>query len=106
MGMAARAGRIGRVTEVLPVAESLRRALERIYSEKSVTISVDCEDGVKFQGEKQDLEEMLGNLMDNGCKWAASKVYLIAKVAPTGMRSARRRLIIEVEDDGNGLTEE
>jgi signal transduction histidine kinase len=104
--MAARAGGIGRMTEVLPIAESLQRALERIYSEKSVTISVNCEEGVNFQGEKQDLEEMLGNLMDNGCKWAASKVVLSAKIAAAGARSGRRKLIIEVEDDGKGLTEE
>jgi signal transduction histidine kinase len=104
--MAARAGGLGRVTEVLPVAEALQRALERIYREKSVTITVNCDENVKFQGEKQDLEEMLGNLMDNGCKWATSRVYLSAAVLPAGVRSGRRRLIVEVEDDGNGLSED
>lgn len=102
--MAARAGVIGRVTEVQPIAQSLQRALERIYRDKGVAITVDCEEGAKFQGEKQDLEEMLGNLADNACKWAASAVSISAKVYPGEDRTGRRRLLITVEDDGPGLT--
>ncbi len=104
--MAARAGVIGRVTEVLPVAQSLQRTLERIYRDKGVTIELDCAANVRFQGEKQDLEEMLGNLSDNACKWAASEVRIIAQVAPGESRTGRQRLIVTVEDDGPGLTEE
>ena len=33
-------------------------------------IDAECADGIYFRGERQDLEEMLGNLIDNGCKWA------------------------------------
>ena len=104
--MAARAGVIGRMTEVLPVAQSLQRALERIYREKGVGIVIDCPETARFQGEKQDLEEMLGNLADNACKWASAQVFISATALPGDGRSGRQRLLVTVEDDGPGLTEE
>ncbi len=104
--MAARAGVIGRATDVLPVAQSLKRALERIYRDKEVSIVIDCPEAIRFQGEKQDLEEMLGNLVDNACKWADSTVHLTVKALPGEGRTGRQRLTISVEDDGPGLTAE
>jgi signal transduction histidine kinase len=111
--MAARIGVIGRVTEVGPVAESIIRALERIYRDRQLTFTVDCPAGTRFQGERQDLEEMLGNLLDNAAKWAASKVVLTAVPIPgagttsaTGAPPAPAWLQIRVDDDGPGLTPE
>lgn len=101
--MAARAGLVGRQTEVFPVAEGIVRALERIYSERRLDLSVDCPATARFLGEKQDLEEMLGNLLDNACKWAASRVVL--KVV-ADEAAARPVLRISVDDDGPGLTPE
>ena len=94
--MAARVGVIGRVTEVRPVSESIIRALERIYHDKQLSFSTDCPPGTRFQGERQDLEEMLGNLLDNASKWARSKVHagrrarcpMPATAPGTGSRSA------------------
>lgn len=104
--MAARAGVIGRMTEVLPVAQSLKRALERIYRDKEVHIEIDCPETARFQGEKQDLEEMLGNLADNAAKWSTQKVLITVKIVPGEARTGRQRLSIAVEDDGPGLTAE
>ena len=104
--MVARAGTIGRATEIEPVLASLQRALERIYRDKAVKIAVDCEAEAKFQGEKQDLEEMMGNLVDNACKWSTSAVFVTARIAPATARAGRRRLMITVDDDGPGLTAE
>jgi signal transduction histidine kinase len=105
--MAARVNVIGRVTPVAPVVEPLVRTLERIHQERGVTIAVACPPDARFQGEQQDLEEMLGNLLDNACKWARHAVELSVEVTPqTGRGSARRRLAITVADDGPGLTEE
>ncbi|MBC8012797.1 MAG: hypothetical protein H7X74_01725, partial [Methyloceanibacter sp.] len=56
--------------------------------------------GLEFQGEKQDFEEMVGNLLDNACKWARSRVR--AEAQP-GKGAARFTVI--VDDDGPGLTE-
>ncbi len=108
--MAASSGAIGRVTPVEATAAPLVRALERINRDKGVTIDMTIAPDLKFQGEKQDLEEMLGNLLDNACKWGRSRVALKAILDPDLARSAParpgRRIIITVEDDGPGLTAE
>ncbi len=104
--MAARVGTIGRVTEVKPVVEPLQRALERIYRNKGTAITLSCPDGARFQGEQQDLEEMLGNLLDNACKWSVKRVYLTIEAPPAETRTVPRRLTILVEDDGPGLNEQ
>src|SRR3546814_19492282 len=52
-----------------------------------------------FHGPREDLQEMLGNLMENAWKWARGKIRV-------GARNAERRLILTVEDDGPGLTPE
>ncbi len=104
--MAARAGVIGRATHVRPVVESISRALERIHRERQISIAIDCPDDLRFQGEKQDLEEMLGNLLDNACKWAEQDVQFKAVVSPAGKENPQMRLLIAVDDDGPGLTPE
>ena len=103
--MAARIGVIGRVTEVRPVGESLIRALERIYRDRQLSYIMDCPAGTRFQGERQDLEEMLGNLLDNASKWARSKVMLSVALLPAD-NGAHARFEIRVEDDGPGLTDQ
>lgn len=104
--MAARANVIGRVTPVAPVAEALARTLERINRDKDVRIAVSCPEAAKFQGEKQDLEEMLGNLLDNACKWCEGRVWLTVVPVAATPRQPSRRLMVTVEDDGPGLTPE
>jgi signal transduction histidine kinase len=94
---------IGRVTEVKPAVEALQRALSRIYRDKGIAIALECPADVKFQGEKQDLEELLGNLLDNACKWAKSQVYVTIEPPPATSPVTVRRLVITVEDDGRGL---
>lgn len=96
---AARAGVLGARTLILPVVEDLQRTLERIHVERGIKIEIAGPAEVAFRGERQDLEEMLGNLMDNGCKWAKSRVAI--KIERHGDRA-----VIEVEDDGPGLSPE
>lgn len=100
---AARAQTVGAITEVQPVLAALARTLERIHLDKGVEIGIDCPPGTKFRGEKQDLEEMAGNLLDNACKWAARKVTVA--VGPSAEAPADGRLWIDmvVGDDGPGL---
>ena len=104
--MAARSGAIGRVTEVEAVVEPLVRALERINRDKGIVIHTQFAPGVRFQGERQDLEEMLGNLLDNACKWARRNVRLQVQAAAAEPRSRPRMLVVTVDDDGPGLTTE
>ena len=108
--MAARIVVTSGVTDVEPVARSLSHALTRIYDNKrgdeSVKIEVSCPEAARFQGERQDLEEMMGNLMDNACKWAKSEVRLTIEVAAVAGTPALKRVNITVDDDGPGLSAE
>ncbi len=104
--MAASAGAIGRVTAVEPIVDPLVRALERINRDKGIAVSASIAPGAKFQGEKQDLEEMLGNLLDNACKWGRKRVELKVVVDGPDARTRVKRLKVTVDDDGPGLTAE
>ena len=96
---AAAAGSIlGARTDVLPVLRDLERTLGRIHAEKQLSIEIACPPSLAFRGARQDLEEMLGNLMDNACKWARWRVSVEAA-------SADHAIVIAIEDDGDGLPE-
>jgi signal transduction histidine kinase len=102
--VAAGVGVIGRATKVEDVLEPLKRALERIHRDRGVAITIDCPSDARFAGERQDLEEILGNLCDNACKWAKGQVAV--EVAASTSRRPPGRLTIRIEDDGPGLSEE
>jgi signal transduction histidine kinase len=90
---------LGNRTQVSSVMEDLARVIERIHAARNIRIETVCDEDIHFRGERQDLEEMLGNLIDNGCKWAKSRVR--ATCAQEG-----GRLVLTVEDDGPGLSAE
>lgn len=94
---AARAGVLGARTSVMPVLDALKRTLEAIHKDRNLSITVSGPDDAAFRGERQDLEEMLGNLMDNACKWCRSKVA-VTLTRVDGV------LEVRVEDDGAGLS--
>jgi signal transduction histidine kinase len=96
---AAAASVLGARCELAPVLSDLCRTLERIYAARALTVEFDCPAGLAFRGARQDLEEMLGNLLENGCKWARRRV--LATAVPEG-----GRLVVRVEDDGPGLPAE
>lgn len=87
---------LGGATPVLPAAEALARTLARLHAGREVAIAVEGDRAAAFRGEVQDLQEMLGNLMDNACKWAGQRV------AVTVARQAGR-VVVQVDDDGPGL---
>src|SRR5581483_8812695 len=74
--IAARVTIVGTVTEVGPSIDALQRTMEKIHRDRAVAIEVKADPKAKFRGERQDLEEMVGNLVDNACKWAASRVFI------------------------------
>jgi signal transduction histidine kinase len=86
-------------TPVEPVIGELSRTLEKIFREKGIEIETDVGPGLFFQGERQDLLELAGNIMENACLWARERV----KVSAVG---AGGRLSLSVEDDGPGLPPE
>src|SRR6266481_3647811 len=102
--IAARLTIIGTVTEVAPVIEALHRTMEKIHRDRGIVIGIEADAQAKFRGERQDLEEMAGNLVDNACKWAASRVFIEVLVERPALPGAGPRLRIIVDDDGRGLS--
>ncbi|UTD29888.1 sensor histidine kinase [Bradyrhizobium sp. WD16] len=102
--IAARVTVVGTVTDVAPVIEGLRRTMAKIHRDRDISVEATCPDGAKFRGERQDLEEMVGNLVDNACKWARSQVSVeVVLLPPTGSEPTST-LHILVDDDGPGLS--
>ncbi|MEO8926797.1 MAG: sensor histidine kinase [Caulobacteraceae bacterium] len=94
---AARAQGQGERTAVAPVLEELSRTLEKIFRDKALSVDWRCPDDLCFQGERQDLLEVAGNVMENACKWCVGKVRVGARVL------SPRQFSLTVEDDGTGL---
>ncbi len=103
--IAARVTIVGTVTEVGPAIEALQRTMEKIHRDRGILIEVQADPRARFRGERQDLEEMAGNLVDNACKWAASRVFVEVLVEPTAKAGTAPMLRIVVDDDGRGLSE-
>jgi signal transduction histidine kinase len=102
--IAARLTIVGTVTEVAPVMQALRRTMEKIHRDRDIAIDIAAGDQAKFRGERQDLEEMAGNLVDNACKWAESRVYIEVMVKTGDADPGPPMLRILVDDDGRGLS--
>ncbi|WP_208852334.1 sensor histidine kinase [Roseomonas genomospecies 6] len=94
---AAARGLPGVATPVADSAGALARVLEKLQGGGRVTVTVRVPREHVFAGEREDLDEMLGNLLDNACKWAASRVEVSSRLEAGGM------LAVAVEDDGPGL---
>ena len=90
----------GAKTALQPVVEGLVRVMRRVHAERQLSITVAAfPASLSFRGEAQDLQEMLGNLLDNACKWATQHVELSA-------RTDASSLTIVIDDDGPGLAAE
>jgi len=111
--LAARSTVIGTLIDVPPVVTALARSMEKLHRERDIAIDVDVPAHASFRGEQQDLEEMVGNLVDNACKWAQSRVAIEVVADRPGPDAAKSetsesveksRVRIIVDDDGPGLS--
>lgn len=90
----------GRRTPLLPIIDGLVRAMQRIHAERALELRVQpMPETLAFRGDAHDLQEMLGNLLDNACKWASHRVEINAA-------SNGDQLLITFDDDGQGLAAE
>jgi len=87
---------LGSRADVVSTVKDLVYAMQRLHQQCGLEYDLSAVEACSFRGEGQDLEEMVGNLMDNACKWAESQV-VISGVVKEG------RLILKVEDDGPGI---
>jgi two-component system sensor histidine kinase PhoQ len=74
-----------------------------VYARKDLSLELVIGAGAAFIGDRGDLTEMLGNLLDNACKWCRGRVRLTAAIDAAA--AARQRLDLTVEDDGPGISE-
>ncbi|HEX5069029.1 MAG TPA: sensor histidine kinase [Vicinamibacterales bacterium] len=86
----------GARAQVAAAIEGLVRAMNRLHADRGLRIDCDVNPAHAVRAHDQDLEEMLGNLLDNACKWARTRVAVRA-AAGAG------EIIITIDDDGAGL---
>ena len=86
---------------VLPMVTELRAAMLKVHARKDLQLDVDIPPDVGFLGDPADMLELLGNLVDNACKWCTSRVCVSAALQPTV--AGARSLSVVVEDDGAGI---
>ncbi len=100
--MSARTAVIGHKADTEAVIERLVRVMEKIHSDRDIGLELPADGAPWFRGEDSDLEEMVGNLLDNACKWSKSAVGIV--VEKTEM-SGQKKVVISIKDDGRGLNE-
>jgi signal transduction histidine kinase len=97
---AARLQGSGERTPVAPVLAELSRTLERIFQDKGVLVEWEADEALAFLGERQDLQEIAGNILENACKWCRELVTVEARA------DGPDKLTLVVQDDGAGLKPE
>ena len=88
--------------ELAPLAADLRAALLKVYAAKDLVLELAITPGTHFSGDRGDLTELLGNLLDNACKWCRGRVRLTGTCEAAA--EARERLVLTIEDDGPGIS--
>jgi signal transduction histidine kinase len=91
-----------RVVAPVPLLESIEgvvRTLERLYSERGIAFDVRVSEGIEVMASREDLDEILGNVLENVCKWARSSCRVDARVEAG-------RVIVVIDDDGPGIPAE
>ncbi|MEI9904139.1 MAG: hypothetical protein WDN06_09250 [Asticcacaulis sp.] len=84
-----------------PVLDELAVMLEQVFADKGVVIDWRAPDELKFRGERQDLQEIAGNLLEN-------RLHLVPqeRAHPGGVRYAAQLMVLNIDDDGPGMPEE
>ena len=100
---AARAKTIGSATDAGDVVQSIVRTLERIHVDRKVSVETSYNANVWFRGERQDLEEMVGNLLDNAFKWTNGKIAVCVRPSASPIDNRIAWIDVCVEDNGPGL---
>lgn len=86
---------------LLPIVQDLRAAMLKAHGRKDFALEVAVPPGLQFVGDRDDLTEALGNLLDNAAKWCRSQVRIAAGIE--AQAGASQKLAIVIEDDGPGI---
>jgi signal transduction histidine kinase len=88
----------GAHTALADSVDGLVRTMQRLYASKNLEFDVSLPGAVNVRAHRQDLDEMLGNLLDNACKWTASRIHVEAVATPAAVT-------VTIDDDGPGIAE-
>ncbi len=102
--VAANVGVVSSSTRVKPLVERLVRVLDKLHHERVLTLDFAADLGLLFQGEQEDFEELLGNLLENACKWAKEKI-VVTVTGPNGAGKSATFTIV-IDDDGPGMAKD
>ena len=89
--------------EVAPIVTELRAALLKVYGNKDLLFEAAIAAGAQFIGDRADLTELLGNLLDNACKWARERVRI--EISVDAEATSRHALNLLIDDDGPGIAQ-
>jgi signal transduction histidine kinase len=87
---------LGARSSVAESANALARTLLRLHADRGISINVNVSPDHAVRVQREDLDEMLGNLLDNACKWAKSRVSIASSIDGSN-------ILISIDDDGTGL---
>jgi signal transduction histidine kinase len=93
---AASGATLGARCSVAASAEGLTRTLLRLHAPRQLAIDVHVSADHSIRGQREDLDEMLGNLLDNACKWARTRVAIASSIEDG-------QVVITIDDDGPGI---
>jgi two-component system sensor histidine kinase PhoQ len=93
---------VSKLTDVVTIIDKITASLNKVYSDKAITFTVNTPEVCQIYCEEGDLYEIVGNLMDNACKWCHGTVKVSIAL---NQRKARRdfAVLLEIEDDGTGI---
>jgi signal transduction histidine kinase len=87
---------LGARSSVAESAAALARTLLRLHAGRGLSIDVNVSSDHVVRVQREDLDELLGNLLDNACKWATSRVSITSSIDGAN-------ILITIDDDGPGL---
>ena len=90
-------GEIIRPIDLVPLTSKLLSALEKVYRDRAKKVETDLPSYVSLRMDEGDYMEVIGNLLDNAFKYGKNRVRV------TGQVQNQAELILEIEDDGQGL---
>ena len=101
---AASGATLGASSRVQDSVDGLVRTMQRLYASRNLDVRVEVDPVLVVQVQREDVDEMLGNLLDNACKWARTRIAVTAD-APVGAGFSRP-VAITIDDDGPGVPED
>lgn len=88
----------GARTPVAAVIDDILLVLRHPAADRGLLVTVDCASAATFAGDRHDLEEMIGNLLDNAVKWAAARIDIT-------VRASAGEVVVAIADDGPGMAD-